>query len=604
VSAESKKPAQKEAGTTSEQRGGAGERLFQEFPPPTVADWRAEAEKQLRGAAFEERLLTRMPEGLTLQPLHVRADVEDLPFLDAPPGFAPYVRGRRALARGAEAWLIDQDIDEGQAHTADGGGAADPLGDLASRGELPLPLASAYDEMAATARQAAERGGPDGGVVETIRASSEPYHEGGGHAVQELGFALATAVEYVRELERRGVSPETTAAHLGFGFAIGTRFFTEVAKLRAARLLWDRVLEACGVPAEARATRIQARTSRATKTKIDPHVNLLRGTTEAFSAVIGGADSVRVDPFDRELRRPDDFSRRLARNTQLILRDEAHLGEVMDPGGGSWTIERLTADLAAAAWELFQRVERDGGMAAALQAGWPQREIAETAAARERALATRRQVLVGTNRYPNPHEKPLAATAGQGRDAGRGDDDKDARSAARMSGGDTHAPSDLPRVEPIPLRRAAEPFEKLRAAVEKQRRDAGNLAVYLATLGPAARIMPRLDFAASFFEVGGFAVTRGEGHDTAAAAAGAAVASGADVIVICGPDEAYAKGAPIVAAQVKSARPDALVILAGRPAEESERERLNEAGVDLFIHARTDVLETLGHVAARLGVRT
>lgn len=516
--------------------------------------------------------------------------------------------------------------------------AMDPLGELARTGALPQALDWAYVSMAEMTHWAC-RHAPRLG---TIWAHGEPYHDGGADAAQELALTLAAAVEYLRQLEARGVPPASAAAHVRWSLALGPHFFLEIAKLRAARLLWHQALAACGMPPQARALRLHARTGRANKSALDPHVNMLRATTEALAGVLGGADSLCVAPFDEPLRAADEFSRRLARNLQMIIRDEARMGTLADPGGGAWYLERTTADLAVAAWSRFQEIERRGGLGRALADGWPQAEVARAASARDRDAATGRRTLIGVNRSPNPDERPLPAAEPDweelhARRARRlqaqrtsapplqemeiltrlgalADADREAVAAAVIEAAAQGAtlgeivrsrcPDDgaAPRVEPIPLRRQAEPFERLRASVTAARDTGAPARVFLATLGPVARYLPRLDWTAAFFEMGGFATVRTAGHADAAAAASAALADGARAVAICGPDDAYPDQAPALARALKAAAPATVVILAGQPGDPALTNALREAGVDLFIHARVDAPAVLSELAVRLEV--
>ncbi len=517
--------------------------------------------------------------------------------------------------------------------------AMDPLGDLAITGHLPTSLGTACKEMAAITGWAAERAPKLG----TIWVHGEPYSNAGGNAVQELAFVIATAVEYLRELEMRTIAPESAAPHFRFSFAAGSNFFMEVAKLRAARLLWNRVLETCGVDENHRHMWMHVRTARYSKTLFDPYVNMLRAATEAFSGAVGGADSLQVAPFDESFRTADEFSRRIARNSQIIIRDEVHLGQVMDPAGGSYYVEKLTAEIAEAAWTLMQQVEGKGGMSRALGEGFPQGEVTRSATDRAEAYALRKNVQVGTNKYPNPTEERLATV-----DVDHGEihevrsrrikelrslpEHKEALAAVKDlaeivetgSGGlvdavikaagkggtigeITHAlrasEAATTEVKPLKVERAAAQFEALRLAIMNQRKSKGGLKVYMTTLGPAGHYMPRLDFAASFFEVGGFEVIRTTGHDSADEAAAEALKADADVAVICGLDEAYTESAPAVAKAIKKSRPHTIVVLAGKPAEETVAALWHEAGIETFIHIRSNVLAVLTSIASKLGVQ-
>jgi methylmalonyl-CoA mutase len=305
--------------------------------------------------------------------------------------------------------LLVAAIQQAGGQTADLQGclAADPLAVLAAEGTLPVSLEQAYDEMALITKWTADHT-PH---LATLAVSSTGYHEHGGSAVEELGFALATGVAYLRAMGERGVAVETAARHLRFQFAIGSHFFTEIAKLRAARLLWSQIVAAFGGDEEAQQMRIDGRTAQRNKAASDPYVNILRGTSEALAAVLGSVDTLHVAPFDEPIRPPEDFSRRLARNTQIILQAESHLTRLIDPAGGSYAVEYLTDQLGRRAWELFQEVERMGGMATALQAGFPQARIERVAKAREAKIESGEMVLVGVNRYVNKDETPLTAVA-------------------------------------------------------------------------------------------------------------------------------------------------------------------------------------------------
>ncbi len=529
----------------------------------------------------------------------------------------------------------------------------DPLGVLAHEGRLAQSLESAYREMAAlTGWSAANVPG-----LRTVCVHTRPWHESGGNAVQELGFGLATAVDYVRALTERGLDFETVAPRMRFAFTVGTRFFMEIAKLRAARMLWARVASVLGgTPAAQRAT-LHIRTSLFNKTIHDPTVNLLRTTVEAFAGVLGGCDSLQVGAFDEVLRAPDAFSQRIARNQQLVLRDECQLTEVTDPAGGSWYVESLTAELAGRAWAVFQEIERRGGMAKAMRSGWPQAEVAKVAEARLAAAARRRDNIVGTNLYPNPTEKPLERRAdAQGADGGpvvgaetdlagfqrrRAREVASARTTAdvhqheavldrlsRVVGKEAAALFDAcvdaaaagatlgevtravrihdtpdPLVVPVVITRAAAGYEALRGAVDAAARapgGAGRPGIFLATMGPPKQHRARAEFARGFFEVAGFEVITPLGFDTPEAAVAAAAESGARAVCLCSTDETYPDLVPAVIGGLRATRPGTVVILAGYPSEQVEAHKAS--GVDEFIHLRADALEVLTAIAKRLGV--
>ncbi len=505
----------------------------------------------------------------------------------------------------------------------------DPLALLAYQGKLTLALEQAYDEMAQlTAGAAAEAP-----ALRTIAVHSYPYHNGGGNAVQELAFSLATGVEYLRAMQARGLDIDTVAARIGFAFSIGANVFMEIAKLRAARMLWSQIVAAFGGSEDAQKMTIHARTATWNKTVNDPYVNMLRTTVEAFAGAIGGIDSMHVAPFDEVIRQPDEFSRRIARNTQLILQQECNLTRLIDPAGGSWYVETLTDKLARAAWKLFQEVEQQGGMLKALQAGLPQQQIAGVASKRADSLASRKDVLVGVNMYANPSEKPLeprapdyealykerSATvqrqpAAQEKLAHLAQAAPETRLAAAAEGALAGATlneivralraeaGQSPTIEPVRVHRGAEMFEALRSAAEKQKERTGKRPqVFLANMGPVVQHKARADFVTGFLEVGGFEMIRPEGFGTAEEAAKAAIDSGSQIVVICSTDDTYPELVPPITQQIKAARPDTLVLVAGYPAEQVEAHKA--AGVDDFIHLRANCYQMNAQLQEKIGVR-
>lgn len=513
----------------------------------------------------------------------------------------------------------------------------DPLGTLAAHGTLSLPLKRAYDEMAQLSAWAAANA-PE---LRTISIALHPYHDGGGNAVQELAFALATGVAYIRALLARGLAIDTIAAQIQFSFSIGAHFFMEIAKLRAARLLWSRVVAAFGGSGPAQKMAIHARTSAWTKTRSDANNNMLRATAEAFAGVMGGCDSLHVSPFDEAAGLPDDFSRRIARNVHIILRQECNFFRLVDPAGGASSVETLTDELARSAWTLFQEIERQGGMAQALQAGFPQAQVARMRTQRLAGVAQRKDVIVGANLYPNLKERPVevrktdsaalqrertaalqnlreASDPGQRSDAlatlaqaaaGIPEQVVEAAIAAAMHGATLGDLTEAlragfgagPTVGAIPPGRASEQFEALRAAAEAYAARTGQRPqVFLANMGPVAQHKARSDFATGFFETGGFGVSTNDGFATVEAAAQAAQAAGAPIVVICSADDTYPAIVPPLTQALKAARPTTTVILAGYPADQVESYR--QAGVDEFIHLRANCYEVLARLQKQQGV--
>lgn len=513
----------------------------------------------------------------------------------------------------------------------------DPLGVLSHEGKLPQSLEGAYREMAALTGWAAERAPR----LQTICVHSRAWHEAGANAVQELAFVLATGVEYLREMDRRSLGVDLVAPRMRFAVTVGANFFMEIAKLRALRMLWSRAISVCGGNESAQRARLHVRTSRWNKTWYDPYNNMLRATVEAFAGVLGGCDSMQVGAFDEVVRRPEDFSQRIARNTQLILQRECHLDHVIDPVGGSWFVESITAELAEKAWAQFQEVEKRGGMRAALQEGLPQKAVAATAAERIKAVTRRRDSIVGVNQYANPKEQLLPvpqsdsgafhkrrvqqvsthrisledeesalvleklAKVVEMRGNGVFEACVDAVMAGATIGEITRAvrinETPCPAVTPVCISRAAWSVERLRVAMDSfvaasQKRP----QVFLCNMGGLRDFKARADFSRGFFSVGGYGVISPDGFKTTDEAAEAFGKAGASVAVICSTDDRYPALVPELTKALREKRPEALIVLAGFPQDQVEAHK--RSGIDEFIHIRADAVETLSKVHERLGI--
>jgi methylmalonyl-CoA mutase len=386
---------------------------------------------------------------------------------------------------------------------------------------------------------------------------------------------------------------------------------------------------------------LHVRTSTFTKTRHDVHSNLVRNAIEAFAGAVGGCDSMYIAPFDETVGRPEEFSMRLARNQHLLLKEEAQLGRVVDPAAGSHAIEKLTDDLARAAWLFLQQIEAEGGMAEALKTGWVQARIAETQRKREKAVTSRRNVIVGTSAYPDLEEKPLprkhiprdeflaerrrriarlkaVRDNAAVRDAltrvalfavsGEGSLVEAAMDAAKAGAtiGEivaslNRAAAPPPAVDPVVAARASKPFERLRERAEAWRRMNGSHPpVMLATMGPLGMRRARADFCAGFFGAGGFQAVEPPAFSTPAEAAKAIIAHPATLVVLCSDDATYPVAAPGIVAAVKAASPAKLVWIAGYPADSVDM--LREAGVDGFVHIKADAVETLTTLQDQLGI--
>ncbi|CAM5181949.1 methylmalonyl-CoA mutase [Bosea thiooxidans] len=639
------------------------------FPAPSHDAWRMAVDKVLKGADFEKRLVARSADGIRIEPLypaavpagralraepgrwHVAARLDHpLPQQARELALADLEGGADALtisfagARAARGYgLVADDVaaldaaldgvmldlvrlrldpaPQGRinalllAALIEKRGHApaeiavefglDPIGVLSSHGSLAAPWPEIGRRLADTIRALKDRGftGP------FIAIDSRPYHEAGASEAQELGAALATAVAYLRALEAQGMALSEARDALAFTLVADTDEFVTVAKLRAARLLWNRVQQACGLTP--RPAQIHAETAWRSLTRRDPWVNLLRGTVAAFSAGVGGADSLAVQPFTAALGLPDAFARRIARNTQLILLEEANLWRVADPAAGSGGFEALTQALCDEAWSTFQAIERqseDGlrGIVAALTNGHVRKALADQRARRAKAIATRREPITGTSEFPNLREDAVAvldvAPVAQARLRSLGTAERNQGELIRsLVEGADRAEALVPagetlRSEPLPSARQAEPFEALRDKADALPQ---RPVVFLATLGPIADFTARAGFARNLFEAGGLAAPSGDGFAREGATdldalVGAFRASGAKLACLCGTDAAY--GSEGSAAAEALAKAGATVWLAGRPTESEAA--LNKAGVSSFIYMGCDVVETLERAQA------
>lgn len=505
----------------------------------------------------------------------------------------------------------------------------DPVALLALDGSLPMTLDRAWDLLAQHVRHV-HRHAPG---LRSIGVDVSWSKESGGSAVMDLACMLASAAETLRALDERGVNPDLAASKMLVRMSVGSDFFMEIAKFRAARGLWANLLRACGAGEESAKLHVHARTAVWEQSTLDPYVNLLRATSEAFSAVVGGVDGLTVDPFDHLYGLPNEFSRRVARNIQLVLRDEAHLTEVIDPAGGSWLVESLTRDLADRAWAKFQEMENAGGMVALLRDGTMREELLKEAESRKTLLAQRREVKVGVNQYANLDEKALELRVPDAADLASATrnrvnilkskrDETAVREQLKSLSGDRlpDSPCELlrigatvgevmtalgagetTRVVPVRLDRVTSGYEKLRENMRLYIAEHGSAPkIHFAQMGPLRQHKVRSDFCAEFLRPSGFELLVGESYGDAESAAAAAIASGAAATVLCSTDDTYPDLVPAFARAVKTGAPHMNVILAGLSPDHVEA--FKAAGVDEFIHLRANNLQLLTDLQALTGV--
>ena len=481
---------------------------------------------------------------------------------ERPPAGLPEMTDRENISRGGTIYELHGSVEY------------DPLGALLTKGNYPQDEKRAFDVAVSMAQYASRM--PNFTV---INVNAAIFHNAGGSAVQELAFAIAAASEYLERLTSGGVPAVNAAEKIKFTFSAGSNYFMEIAKFRAARYLWSRVIEAWGLdPAIAGKMVIHAVTSGWNKTIYDPYVNLLRSTTEAMSAVLGGADSMTVAPFDKPFRKEGTpFSERIARNTQLVLKEEAYFDKVADPAAGSYYIESLTDSLIGESWKLFLQTADKGGLHDAFRSGFIQDIIEDTAARRDSYIALRRDVLLGTNQYPDPAERVI-----------------DNIDLLTVSPGQPAA-EDQP-ARPLKIYRGAQAFEKLRLKTEML--PGGPPDVFLLTYGNPAMRKARAGFSAGFFGCAGFRIIDNFGFSTTSEGVQAALESGAPVVVVCSSDEEYPQIVPDIAAELENR---AILVVAGYPADHAEQ--LKNDGVKHFIHVRSNVLETLKKFQEELGIQ-
>jgi methylmalonyl-CoA mutase len=448
---------------------------------------------------------------------------------------------------------------------------ADPLGRLMSNGTLCIPVEQGFDYLASLTKASF-----DFHSLKTIHLNASDFNNAGADIVSELAFAISMGSEYLSQLTDRGIAAADAASKIRFSFGTGSNYFSEIAKLRAARLLWSVVQKGFNSEESKIAEmNIHSVTSRWNKTVYDPYVNMLRTETEAMSAILGGADSLTVEPFDKVFKKPDEFSERIARNQQLILKEEAYFDKVSDPAAGSYYIENLTSLIAENSWKLFLEIEDAGGFLTALKTGLIQKKLSESAQNRKKDIATRKMILLGTNQYPNNNESLSPSV------------DPDIVSGKQPS-------EDEKIIDPIRKFRASEDYDKLRMAVDKA---AKRPVVFLLPVGNPVMRKARAQFSAGFFGCAGYYVMDNHGFDNVESAVKSAGDSGADIVVICSSDDEYLVFAPEIFQMLKD---KTIVVIAGNPACTEE---LKTIGIEHFIHMRSDVPQTLGYFNDRFGIK-
>ena len=615
------------------------EKLFSDFAPVTTQEWLDKITADLKGADFEKKLVWKTNEGFKVKPFYRKEDLEGLKTTEALPGIFPYLRGTKKddntwyirqdivvddvkaanekaldiLGRGVDsigfrlrakdlnadyiATLLNGicpectelnfmtcqrhtlelarllvDYFKGKGYDLDklkGSINYDPMEKIMTKGKD-------FSQFADTAKELV-------GIMAAlphyrcIGVNALSLNNAGAYISQELGYALAWGNEYLNQLTDAGLSVDEVAKKIKFNFGISSNYFLEIAKFRAARMLWADIVKqyapACDCACKMLA---HAETSTFNLTLYDAYVNLLRTQTESMSAALAGVNSITVTPFDKAYETPNEFSERLARNQQLLLKEESHFDKVVDPAGGSYYIENLTVSIAKQAWDIFLKVEEEGGFLEAIKAGRVQADINESGKARHIAVSKRTEILLGTNQYPNFNE-----TAGDKRPI-------EAAACCHHHEGSCERP-----FATLNMDRAASEFEALRLQTEQSGR---RPKAFMLTIGNLAMRQARAQFSCNFLACAGYEVIDNLGFKTVEEGVDAAMEAKADIVVLCSSDDEYAEYA-IPAFKALNGR--AMFVVAGAPAC---MEELKAAGIENFIHVRVNVLETLKEYNKKLGI--
>lgn len=576
------------------------ESLLATFSPVPAEQWERMIRETVAGPDYAEKLMWHPEEGLAVRPYYRSDDLAGLPFLDARPGEFPFVRGKRTHG----GWRIREEIDaidpeeaNSRAIEAVAAGAeevsytrariaseSDVVFLLANLNEIPIHIATAVQTAFRLLHQQQMTNPHAAGLsldvdpLAVVESSAEilrdsvpglrpfvidaaEFQENAAGAIEEIGFALGAGVDFLAEMQDRGLDIDLAVDAISFRFAMGPEFFVQIAKLRAFRMVWAHAVESFGGAREHANAVINASPSHWDKTIYDRHVNVLRATTEATSAVLGGADSISISPFDECCGPADDSSRRLARNTQLILKHEALLDRVADPVGGSYLIEVLTNAIACKGWKLFQELEGAGGFRKARERGIIKSVLARRTKAREETVAARRRVLTGTNRFANVAERAP----------------------------DCDSPLDSKR-------REAERFESLRRRTDHHAAVHSRLPlVVLAEIGDAKMRGARSQFAADLLACAGLVSESRQFENPKQIAA-----SGADMIVLCSSDSEYLSIAEDLIPVLRDQGSRSIVAVAGNP---ETAEQLRDLGVVEFIHLRSNAIQVLANILRQLEIK-
>ncbi|MDR0420175.1 MAG: methylmalonyl-CoA mutase family protein [Prevotellaceae bacterium] len=616
------------------------EKLFTEFPEVSTKTWEEVIIKDLKGADYEKKLVWRTMEGFNVRPYYRSEDLKNLKHVSYAPGQFPFVRGTKkdnnwkirqdfcaknandankksldVLMKGVDSIGFKIDGKKGISQTDfdallnniclnaveinfTGGCCKTPeivrmfvektktfnsdeiYGSIDYSPLSKLTLCGGFcnsEEKDLELLKESVMAAKPLPHFRTIGVNGYIFHNSGSTVVQELAFALAMGNEYLAKLTDLGLSADDVAKNIKFTFAVSSSYFMEIAKFRAARMLWAHIVKAYEKTDEcAQKMYIHAKTSAWLQTAYDPYVNMLRGTTESMSAAIAGVDSLEVLPFNKPFEQPTEFSNRIARNVQIILKEESYFDKVVDPAAGSYYVEKLTSLIADEAWKLFKTVEEKGGYVEAFKAGFIQEQISTSAQKHNTNVDTRREIILGTNQYPNFNETLTS----------------EIRNSLGMSC-NCDCNVDTKIAEPIKIYRAAEAFETLRMKTENS---GCQPKAFMLTFGNLAMCRARAQFSSNFFACAGIKVIDNNRFATVEEGVKAAMEAKAEIVVACSSDDEYAESVPRIAELLGN---NSILVVAGAPACEDE---LRKKGITHFISVRNNVLETLKQYQTELGI--
>jgi methylmalonyl-CoA mutase len=615
------------------------EKLFRDFPPISTEAWREKINQDLKGADYHKKLVWKTDEGFDVQPFYRDEDLTDLPQTDVLPGDFPFVRGNQpkgnewlvrqdVVIDSAEATnkkLLDirlkgvdsfgliykngQVPDEQEVEQLLKNIRADimelnfscddpyaivqiidclakkynrdldkvkgslefcPLGRYSSTGNFYISKEKDFNTLSKLFHVSSHL--PN---FQLLTVNGTVFKNAGAGIVSELAFTMAMAADYLTYLTEKGHDIDIIAPRFRFHFGVGSDYFMEIAKFRAARYIWSKMVNAYGLNhADASKTFFHASNTSWNKTLYDPYVNMLRTTTESMSAILGGVNSLSVLPFNQVFESPSPFAERIARNQQLILKGESFFDKVADPAAGSYYIENLTAQLIQGAWDLFLKTDEKGGYLESFNQGFVQQQIEEEARKKGIDIALRKKSILGTNQYPNASEQITSLQK-------KHTDETEKK-----------------EVQILKRQRGAEAFEELRLMTDTYSKDNPRPTVWMFTFGNLAMRKARSQFAANFFGCAGFEIIDNLGFPTIEKGISAAKEARPDIIVICSSDEEYAD---ITLPIYESLKELAVIVLAGYP--KTLVDKLQSAGFKHFIHIRSNVLEELSNYQKLIGIK-